>query len=97
MLAALTAAGELLAGRRLAYAACRPPGHHAGANYYGPFGGTPAKRFYARRLPVGALTDAVDLPGDVMSGLLGTTVDTRELARPVLGWKSVPWLMPGLV
>lgn len=34
---ALTAAGELLAGRRLAYAACRPPGHHAGANYYGGF------------------------------------------------------------
>src|SRR5690606_5953807 len=34
---ALTAAEELLAGRRLAYAACRPPGHHAGANYYGGF------------------------------------------------------------
>lgn len=34
---ALTAAQELLAGRRLAYAACRPPGHHAGANYYGGF------------------------------------------------------------
>lgn len=34
---ALTAADELLAGRRLAYAACRPPGHHAGANYFGGF------------------------------------------------------------
>ena len=51
------------------------------------FGGTPAKRFYARRLPVETLTDAVDLPGDVMTGLLGTSVDTSELARPVLGWE----------
>ncbi len=35
--AAVTAAEEILAGRRLAYAACRPPGHHAGANYFGGF------------------------------------------------------------
>ena len=34
---ALTAAEELLAGRPLSYAACRPPGHHAGANYFGGF------------------------------------------------------------
>ena len=34
---AVTAAEELLAGRRLAYAVCRPPGHHAGANYFGGF------------------------------------------------------------
>lgn len=33
----VTAAEELLAGRRLSYAVCRPPGHHAGANYYGGF------------------------------------------------------------
>ncbi len=34
---ALTAADELLAGRRLAYAVCRPPGHHAGRNFFGGF------------------------------------------------------------
>lgn len=34
---ALTAADEILAGRRLAYAACRPPGHHAGGRFYGGF------------------------------------------------------------
>src|SRR5690606_34514520 len=28
--AALTGADEILAGQRLAYAVCRPPGHHAG-------------------------------------------------------------------
>lgn len=32
---ALTAADRLLSGDRAAYAACRPPGHHAGAEYYG--------------------------------------------------------------
>ncbi|HQH53180.1 MAG TPA: histone deacetylase family protein [Candidatus Hydrogenedentes bacterium] len=35
--AALTAAGEILAGRRLAYAVCRPPGHHAGRRFFGGF------------------------------------------------------------
>jgi acetoin utilization deacetylase AcuC-like enzyme/GNAT superfamily N-acetyltransferase len=34
---ALTAADEILAGRRLAYAVCRPPGHHAGRRFYGGF------------------------------------------------------------
>ncbi len=34
---ALTAADELLAGKRLTYAVCRPPGHHAGPRYYGGF------------------------------------------------------------
>lgn len=34
---ALTAVDELLAGRRLVYAVCRPPGHHAGRNFYGGF------------------------------------------------------------
>ncbi len=34
---ALTAADEILAGRRLAYAVCRPPGHHAGRNFFGGF------------------------------------------------------------
>ena len=34
---ALTAADEILAGRRLAYAACRPPGHHAGKRFFGGF------------------------------------------------------------
>ncbi|MBN1908995.1 MAG: histone deacetylase family protein, partial [Pirellulales bacterium] len=33
----LTAADEILAGRRLAYAVCRPPGHHAGKRFYGGF------------------------------------------------------------
>ncbi len=42
--AALTAAGcalegaqRLAAGERLAYALCRPPGHHAGRDYYGGY------------------------------------------------------------
>ena len=35
--AALTGADELLSGRRLAYSVCRPPGHHAGARFYGGF------------------------------------------------------------
>ena len=35
--AALTAADELLAGRRLVYAVCRPPGHHAGKRFFGGF------------------------------------------------------------
>lgn len=35
--AALTAADELLAGRRLVYAVCRPPGHHAGRRFFGGF------------------------------------------------------------
>ncbi|SDL16500.1 Acetoin utilization deacetylase AcuC [Catalinimonas alkaloidigena] len=34
---ALTAADEILAGRRMAYALCRPPGHHAGRKYFGGF------------------------------------------------------------
>jgi acetoin utilization deacetylase AcuC-like enzyme/GNAT superfamily N-acetyltransferase len=34
---ALTGADEILAGRRLAYAVCRPPGHHAGRRFYGGF------------------------------------------------------------
>lgn len=33
----LTAADEILAGRRIAYAVCRPPGHHAGRKFYGGF------------------------------------------------------------
>ena len=33
----LTAADEILAGKRLAYAICRPPGHHAGKRFYGGF------------------------------------------------------------
>src|SRR5215472_4032050 len=33
--AALTAAGLVAAGTRLAYAICRPPGHHAGPDAYG--------------------------------------------------------------
>ncbi|MFO7974273.1 MAG: histone deacetylase family protein [Candidatus Hydrogenedentota bacterium] len=35
--AALTAADEILAGRRLAYGVCRPPGHHAGKRFFGGF------------------------------------------------------------
>jgi len=34
---ALTAADEIFSGRRLAYAVCRPPGHHAGKRFYGGF------------------------------------------------------------
>jgi acetoin utilization deacetylase AcuC-like enzyme/GNAT superfamily N-acetyltransferase len=34
---ALTAADEILSGRRLAYGVCRPPGHHAGRRFYGGF------------------------------------------------------------
>ncbi|HEV57194.1 MAG TPA: acetylpolyamine amidohydrolase [Phycisphaerales bacterium] len=34
---ALTAAEELLAGRRVVYALCRPPGHHAGRRTFGGF------------------------------------------------------------
>ena len=34
---AVTAAEELLAGRRVAYALCRPPGHHAGRRTFGGF------------------------------------------------------------
>lgn len=34
---ALTAADELVAGRRLVYAVCRPPGHHAGKRFFGGF------------------------------------------------------------
>jgi len=34
---ALTAAGEVLAGRRVAYAVCRPPGHHAERGVFGGF------------------------------------------------------------
>ncbi len=32
---ALTAADMVLAGRRAVYAACRPPGHHVGRDFYG--------------------------------------------------------------
>ena len=35
--AALTGADEILAGRRMAYAVCRPPGHHAGRRFFGGF------------------------------------------------------------
>jgi acetoin utilization deacetylase AcuC-like enzyme len=34
---ALAAAGETLAGRRVSYALCRPPGHHAGKRTFGGF------------------------------------------------------------
>jgi len=33
----LTATNEILAGRRVAYAICRPPGHHAGHRTFGGF------------------------------------------------------------
>ncbi|MFH2131732.1 MAG: histone deacetylase family protein [bacterium] len=33
----LTATDELLSGKRLVYAVCRPPGHHAGINFFGGF------------------------------------------------------------
>ncbi len=33
----LTAADEILMGKRMAYAVCRPPGHHAGKRFYGGF------------------------------------------------------------
>jgi acetoin utilization deacetylase AcuC-like enzyme len=35
--AALTGAALLLEGQRLAYALCRPPGHHAGSDLYGGY------------------------------------------------------------
>lgn len=35
--AALTAADRVLAGSRVAYALCRPPGHHASADQYGGY------------------------------------------------------------
>lgn len=35
--AALTAADQVLAGERAAYALCRPPGHHASASQYGGY------------------------------------------------------------
>lgn len=34
---ALTGAAKILAGERSAYALCRPPGHHAGRDYFGGF------------------------------------------------------------
>jgi len=34
---ALTAADEILAGRSVSYAVCRPPGHHAGRRFFGGF------------------------------------------------------------
>ncbi|MFH1570913.1 MAG: histone deacetylase family protein, partial [Gemmatimonadota bacterium] len=34
---ALAAADEVAAGERAAYALCRPPGHHAGAGYFGGY------------------------------------------------------------
>jgi len=34
---ALTAADEILAGRNVSYAVCRPPGHHAGRRFFGGF------------------------------------------------------------
>jgi acetoin utilization deacetylase AcuC-like enzyme/GNAT superfamily N-acetyltransferase len=34
---ALTAAEEILSGKQIAYAVCRPPGHHAGKRFYGGF------------------------------------------------------------
>ena len=34
---ALTAAGQILAGAKAAYALCRPPGHHAGRCFYGGY------------------------------------------------------------
>ncbi|MBU2515700.1 histone deacetylase family protein [bacterium] len=33
----LTATDELLSGKRLVYAVCRPPGHHAGKSFFGGF------------------------------------------------------------
>lgn len=35
--AAISGAGALLAGNRCAYALCRPPGHHAGRDYFGGY------------------------------------------------------------
>ncbi|MBN2154380.1 MAG: histone deacetylase family protein, partial [Candidatus Lokiarchaeota archaeon] len=34
---ALTGAEQILSGKRLVYAACRPPGHHAGRRFFGGF------------------------------------------------------------
>ncbi len=35
--AVLTCADEILSGKKLTYAVCRPPGHHAGRRFYGGF------------------------------------------------------------
>ncbi|MBN1214599.1 MAG: histone deacetylase family protein [Candidatus Lokiarchaeota archaeon] len=34
---ALTGADEILSGKKVVYAVCRPPGHHAGINFFGGF------------------------------------------------------------
>jgi len=53
---AVTGADLLLEGDRLAYALCRPPGHHAGRDYYGGYcylnnAALAARRFLARGRP----------------------------------------------
>ena len=59
--AALTAADEILAGRRLAYAVCRPPGHHAGRRFFGGFCYFNNAAIAARYLSAQAKTAILDI------------------------------------
>jgi acetoin utilization deacetylase AcuC-like enzyme/GNAT superfamily N-acetyltransferase len=58
---ALTAADEILAGRALAYAVCRPPGHHAGRRFFGGFCYFNNAAIAAQRLSASAKVAVLDL------------------------------------
>jgi acetoin utilization deacetylase AcuC-like enzyme len=58
---ALTAADEILAGRALAYAVCRPPGHHAGKRFFGGFCYFNNAAIAAQRLANSAKVAVLDL------------------------------------
>jgi acetoin utilization deacetylase AcuC-like enzyme len=58
---ALTGAELLLEGERLAYALCRPPGHHAGRDYYGGYCYLNNAALAARRLLDGGRPAILDI------------------------------------
>ena len=73
---ALTGADLLLAGERAAFALCRPPGHHAGADFYGGYcflnnaahrrAGAARRRRRARRRPRRRLPPRQRHAGDLL-------------------------------
>jgi acetoin utilization deacetylase AcuC-like enzyme len=58
---ALCAADRVLAGERAAYALCRPPGHHAGPDFYGGFCYLNNAAIAARRLQPGTCIAILDI------------------------------------
>lgn len=76
---ALTAADEMLAGVGMAYAACRPPGHHAGKKFYGGFCYFNNSAIAAKYLSVHARVAILDIDFHHGNGTQNIYYDSNEV------------------